>query len=102
MRNHRCPGGIRAGLLAMLLFATGGMAVVAHTRDAKSALTVEQAITCIEPAVAARMGLVKTVEVDDENGKRLCEVEIVTETSQKYELYVNLDTSTVVKAKQED
>jgi uncharacterized membrane protein YkoI len=102
MKHHRCAGGILAGLWAMLLVATGGTAVVAHARDAKSALTADQAMACIRTAVAARPGLVKKVEVDDEDGERLCEVKIVTETGQKYELHVDLDTNTVVKTEKED
>jgi uncharacterized membrane protein YkoI len=102
MRHHRCAGGILAGLWAMLLFVTGGTAVVAHARDAKSALTADQAMTCITTAVAAKPGMVKKVEVDDEDGKQLCEVEIVAEDGQEYELHVDLDTKTVVKAKKED
>jgi uncharacterized membrane protein YkoI len=101
MRHHRGAGGILAGILAMLLFATGGMAVVAHARDAKSALTADQAIACIRTAVAARTGLVKKVEVEEEDGKQLCEIKIIAETGQKYELHVDLDTNTVVKTEED-
>jgi uncharacterized membrane protein YkoI len=101
MRHHRCAGGILAGLWALLLVAIGGTAVVAHGRDATAALTADQAMACITTAVAAKPGLVNKVEVDDEDGKPLCEVEIVAEDGQEYELHVDLDTHTVVKIKEE-
>jgi hypothetical protein len=98
---NRGAGGILTALLAMLLFATGGTAVVAHARDAKSALTADRAMACIRTAVAARPGLVKKVEVEEEDGKQLCEVKIIAETGQKYELHVDLDANIVVKTEED-
>ncbi len=64
-----------------------------------SALTTDEAIACIRTAVAAQAGLVKGVEGEDKQGKRLCEVKIVDETGKRHKLQVDVQTNQVVKVK---
>jgi hypothetical protein len=99
MRLHLGATDLLAGLVVTLLLTGGARAVAAPTGPSPSALTAEEAIACIRTAVAARAGLVKEVEGDDEQGKRLCEVKIVDETGKRHKLQVDVQTNQVVKAK---
>ena len=56
------------GLLAMLL-VTGGLVAAARADKTTSGLAADQMIACLQAAVAAQPGLVKDVEVEDEEGQ---------------------------------
>jgi hypothetical protein len=87
------------GLFAMLLFTTGGLVVAAHAARTTSALTADQATTCIQTATGAQAGMVTNVEVKEKRGQRLCEVSMVDNTGKKHTLQVDVNTHQVVKAK---
>ena len=90
-----------AGLLVTLLLTAGSMAGVAHAGKTPPALAADHVIACIRTAVAAQAGLVKEAEVKYKRGQWLCEVEIVDDTGQKYELQVDVSTNSVVKAERD-
>jgi acyl-coenzyme A thioesterase PaaI-like protein len=90
-----------AGLLVTLLLTAGSMAGVAHAGKTPSALAADHVVACIRTAVAAQAGLVKEAEVKYKRGQWLCEVEIVDDTGQTYELQVDVATNAVVKAERD-
>ena len=65
----------------------------------EEALTADEAIACIQTAVAAQAGYIKEVEGDDDGGKRLCEVKIVDQTRKRHTLHIDVQTKQVVKTK---
>jgi len=70
--------------------------------DSKAALPVEQLIASIRTAVAAKPGNVLAVEVEVEDGKTLCEVEILAQDRKTYEVEVDVATNTVVEIEEDD
>ena len=101
MKQLHCTTAMLAGLCVTLLLTLGGMVVATHAAQATSALAADHVIACIRTAVAAQAGLVKEVEVKHKRGQWLCEVEIVDDTGQKYELRVDVSTNQVVKAERD-
>jgi hypothetical protein len=101
MRPFHCTKAMLAGLCATLLLTAGSMMGVAHADKTTPALAADHVIACIRTAVAAQAGLVKEVEVEYKRGQWLCEVEIVDDTGQKYELSIDVTTNQVVKAKRD-
>ena len=102
MRPLGCVKDLSAGLLATLLLTTGGMLGAAPAAQSSPALTADHVIACIRTAVAAHTGEIKDVEVDYERGQWLCEVELVDETGQAYELSIDMATYRVVKTERDD
>jgi uncharacterized membrane protein YkoI len=90
-----------AGVLAAMLSMAGGLAVSAQITSRHPTITAEQAIACVKTASAAKPGLLREVEVDDEKGTRLCEVKIVAENGQEYEVYVDVAADKVVRIKED-
>jgi hypothetical protein len=84
----------------MLLFTAVGTGV-AHADKTTPALAADHVIACIRTAVAAQPGLVKDVEVTYKRQQWLCEVEIVDEAGQKFELEVDVSTNRVIKAERD-
>jgi uncharacterized membrane protein YkoI len=84
-----------------MLLLIGGMAVGAHATDTTSALTADQTIACIRTALAAQPGMINEVEAEEKSGQHLCEVEIIAENGQKYELHVDVATNQVVKVEKD-
>jgi hypothetical protein len=99
MRQLRCTKGLLVGLFIMLLLTAESMVVAAYAGQTTSALTADQAITCIQTAVSAQAGLVKEVEAEDKGGQRLCEVKIVDEMGKRHKLHIDVATNQVVKSK---
>jgi hypothetical protein len=89
------------GLCTTLLLTAGGMVGVAHADKTTPALAADHVIACIRTAVSAQAGLIKEVDVKYKRGQWLCEVEIVDDKGQKYELSVDVTTNQVVKAERE-
>jgi hypothetical protein len=101
MRPFHCTKAMLAGFCATLLLTAGSMMGVAHADKTTPALAADHVIACIRTAVAAQAGLVKEVEVEYKRGQWLCEVEIVDDTGQQYELSVDVTTNQVVKAERD-
>jgi len=82
------------------LVLTGGAFVSATAQDQpKEALTADEAIVCIQTAVAAQAGFIKEVEGDEDGGKRLCEVKIVDQAGKRHTVHIDVQTKQVVKTK---
>jgi uncharacterized membrane protein YkoI len=64
-------------------------------------LAADHVIACIRTAVASQAGSIKEVEVKHKKGQWLCEVDIVDDAGQKYELHVDVSTNRVVKAERD-
>jgi hypothetical protein len=88
-----------AGACATLLVIAG--VVVAHADKTTPALAADHVIACIRTAVAAQAGLVKEVDVKYKRGQWLCEVDIVDDAGQRYELSVDVTTNQVVRAERD-
>jgi uncharacterized membrane protein YkoI len=101
MRHLQRIKAVLAGLCATVLLTTGGMVGVAHAAQTSPALTADHVIACIRTAAAAHAGLIKEVEVKHKRGQWLCEVEIVDDTGQLYELHVDVTTYQVVKTERD-
>lgn len=101
MNMHKGAAGVLAGVVAIIMATGGGLTVAAQVTSRHTTITAEQAIACIRTAGAAKPGLVKAVEAEDEKGSRLCEVEIVAENGQEYKVYVDVNADKVVKVKED-
>jgi hypothetical protein len=101
MRPLLCAKDLSAGLLATLLLATGGMLGAAPAGQTTPALTADHVIACIRTAVAAHAGEIKDVDVEYRRGQWLCEVELVDDTGQAYELSIDMTTYQVVKTERD-
>jgi uncharacterized membrane protein YkoI len=101
MSIHKRAERVLAGVVAIITAAGGGLTVSAQMTSRHTTLTAEQAIACIRTAGAAKPGLVKEVEAEDEKGSRVCEVDIVAENGQEYKVYVDVSTDKVLKIKED-
>lgn len=77
------------------------MVGVAPAGQTSPALTADHVIACIRTAVAAHTGAIKEVEVTLKRRQWLCEVEIVDDMGQSYELQVDVATYQVVKTERD-
>jgi len=103
-RTKRVIGSI-LGCSVALALAVVGFGIKAGRQgaeEAKAALPVEQVIASITTAVAAKPGNVRAVEAETEGGKTLCEVEILAQDGQTYEVKVDVATNTVAAVEEED
>lgn len=89
-----------AGIASVLLL-TGFSASALFAQGQKPAenITSEQAIACIQTAIAKHPGRVESLDVDVKAGKVLCEVEIAGEGGRKMELHVDVTTNQVVESR---
>ena len=101
MRHLQRIKAVLAGLGATLLLTTGGMVGVVHADRTSPALTAEHVIACIRTATATHVGSIKEVEVKLKRGQWLCEVDIVDDAGQQYELQVDVATYQVVKTERD-
>ena len=101
MSIHERAERVFAGVVAIIMAAGGGLTVSAQMTSRHTTITAEQAIACIRTAGAAKPGLVREVEAKDEKGSRICEVDIVAEKGQEYEVYVDVNTDKVLKIKED-
>jgi uncharacterized membrane protein YkoI len=101
MSIHQRAERVLAGVVAIVMATGAGLTVSAQMPSRHTTITAEQAIACIRTAGAAKPGLVKEVEAEDERGSRLCEVEIVAENGQEYKVYVDVNTDKVVRVKED-
>ena len=90
--------GLTLGCLLVLALAAGGFGPKAtgqSTKQTKAAVPAEQVIASIRTAVAAKPGDVHGVEIENEAGKTICEVEILAQDGKTYEVEVDVATNTV-------
>ena len=73
---------LRAALVLTLVLTGGAFGSATAQDQPKDALTADEAIACIQAAVAAQAGFIKEVEGDEDGGKRLCEVKLVDQTGE--------------------
>ena len=67
------------------------------TKQNKAAVPAEQVIASIRTAVAAKPGDVRAVETENEDGKTICEVEVLAQDGKTYEVEVDVETNTVIE-----
>jgi hypothetical protein len=101
MRPLRNANNVIAGLVATLLLSTGGMMGPAHAAQTTPALTADHVIACIRSATSAQAGAIKEVDVEYKRGQWLCEVDIVDDAGQEYELSIDVTTYQLVKTERD-
>ncbi len=97
--------GLTLCCLVALALAGGGFWMKAEGQGAKQgkvAIPADQAIRFIRTAVAAKPGDVRAVEVENEGGKTICEVEILAQDGKTYEVEVDAATNTVIEVELDD
>lgn len=85
--------------------AFGGFGIKAGgqgTKKTKVAIPAEQVIASIRTAIAAKPGDVRAVEIENEGGKSICEVEILAQDGKSYEVEVDVTTNTVIEIEMDD
>jgi hypothetical protein len=103
-RARLITGLIFASLFALAL-TVSVIAVKAKRIDdkqAKASIQAEQAIESIRTAIAARPGSVRGVEVENEDGKVICEVKILATDGKIYEVEVDVATNVVEEVEEDD
>ena len=90
-----------AGVSTIWLLTAGAVGGTAHANRAKPALAADHVIACIRTASAAQAGLVREVDVKHKRGQWLCEVELVDDTGQKYEVTVDVTANQVIKTERD-
>ncbi|MCM3902822.1 MAG: hypothetical protein ND866_14045 [Pyrinomonadaceae bacterium] len=71
-------------------------------KKAKVAIPADQVIASIRTAIAAKPGNLLGVEVENEGGKTVCEVEILIPDGKTYEVEVDVASNTLVEVELED
>jgi uncharacterized membrane protein YkoI len=90
----------------VILAVAGGLALAAATpalaqrQASQKSVTREQAIACIDTALAARQGRIKDLEIDVKNGKTMCEVEVIGADGRKVEVHVDVVANSVTRIDQ--
>ncbi|MBA3573021.1 MAG: hypothetical protein H0W34_13840 [Pyrinomonadaceae bacterium] len=97
-------GSISVCVIALALAVFGYVIQVEgrSSKKAKVALPAEKVIASITTAMAAKPGNLLGVEVENEGGKTLCEVEILTPDGKTYEVEVDVASNAVVEVELED
>lgn len=97
-------GSISVGVIALAV-AVFGYVIQVEGRSAKkaqAAIPADQMIASIRTAIAAKPGNLLGVEVENEGGKTLCEVEILTPDGKTYEVEVDIASNSVKEVELED
>jgi hypothetical protein len=81
------------GVFATLVLLAGGLLAAVHAATSTTAVTADQA------AVTAQAGMMKSVDVKEKGGTRLCQVGIVEPKGKKHTLHVDVMTNRAVQAK---
>ena len=91
------------GCSVALAFAGFGIKVGGQAaKDSKVDVPAEQVIASIKTAIAAKHGDVRAVEIENEGGKSICEVEILASDGKTYEVEVDVATNMVVEVEIDD
>jgi uncharacterized membrane protein YkoI len=102
-RKNGIRGLMFACLIAIALL-TDGFQIRAEGQggqDTKAAITAEQTIESIKTAIAAKPGKVQDVDVKNEGGKTICEVEILGQDGKAYDVKVDIATNKVIKVEED-
>ena len=94
-----------SGCAAALVLAAGASGIRASGQDGKgsaAALPAEQAVACVRAAVAAKPGNVRGLEVENEGGKVVCEVEVLAEDGKTYEVDLDPATGAVIEVEEDN
>jgi hypothetical protein len=103
-RARLITGSISITLIALAL-AVGVSGVKAKwvgDKQTKVSIQAEQMIESIRTAIAAKPGSVRGVEVENEDGKVICEVKIVAAEGKTYEVEIDVATNTVIEVEEDD
>ncbi len=103
-RTNRIVG-LALGCLVALEIVVGGFGIKAEgqaAKDTKAAVSAEQVIASVRTAVAVKPGNVRAVEMENEGGKTICEVEILAQDGKAYEVEVDVATNKVIEVEAED
>lgn len=84
------------GCSAGLALTTELLRDKAYAQVTPEAVTTEQVIAAIRTAVAASPGNVREVEVEEEDGKAIVEVEVLAADGSTREVVVDITTNTVI------
>jgi hypothetical protein len=98
-RSEKLLGG---ALFAVLLTASGLHVWADKDKDVPAALPVEQVITCLRTAVAAKPGRVVSIENETEKGRLICEVKVRADDGIAYEVEVDVALNKVLKIERDD
>jgi uncharacterized membrane protein YkoI len=85
--------------LALTLLCSGGQAIAASSNQPTEALTSDEAIACIQTVMKTQAGVIREVEGDEEDGKRVCEVKIVDEAGKRHKFHVDVQANEIMKSK---
>jgi uncharacterized membrane protein YkoI len=102
-RKNGIRGLMFAGLIAMAML-TDGFQITAEGRggqDTEAAITADQAIEAIKTAIATKPGKVRDVDIENEGGKIICEVEILGQDGRAYDVTVDIATNKVIKVEED-
>ena len=97
--------GLSLGCLIALMMAVGGLGIKAqgeNGKESKAALSADQVIVCIKTAVAAKPGNVRAMEAESEDGKIICEVEVLAQDGKTYEVEVDVASNTVIEVEEDN
>ena len=98
-------GALTLGCLIALLMAAGVLGLRAEgqgAKEAKAAVSADQAVACVRTAVATKPGDVRAVEAEREGGKLVCEVEVLAQDGKTYEVVVDTATGAVIEVESDD
>ena len=103
-RARLVTGSIFASIFAFALTVgvIAGKATWAGDKQAKVSIQAEQAIESIRTAIAAKAGSVRGLEVENEDGKIICEVKILSADGKTYEVEIDVATNTVIEVEEDD
>jgi hypothetical protein len=107
MRTRRTKlivGSVLVCLIALVLssLAVEMKAKLPGDQLPKISITAEQAIESIKTAIAAKAGNVRGIELENEDGKIICEVKILAAGGKVYEVEIDVTTNTVVEVEEDD
>lgn len=90
----------RNGFVCVVLIAAfSASSLSAQGQRPADNVTSEQAIACIQTAVASNPGRIEGIDIDVKAGKVLCEVEIIGANGRKMELHIDVNTNKVVESR---
>jgi uncharacterized membrane protein YkoI len=105
MKQRKQLGGLVTGCLIVLTLAVSVWIASAwsqNAKDSRAAVSADQAIACVRTAVTAKAGDVRSMEVDNEDGKLICEMEILAQDGKSYEVEVDVASNTVTDVEEDN